>query len=211
MEKITLYYFTVLNSLTKARGENVKLLLVDAGLEHDYVRVEGGESWMQKKELLKEEKGAYSCTLPYIEIDQGDQLKRFFKTVPIMRYISAKLGYKYHGSTPEETQFVDVVTELTEVWFEKLKKAAFTSEEARKHHFTVETPQELAMFDKYYSDYPGPYLLGDKFTYADILVYHMIDDDMALDKLENTPHLAKFVEAFEQRPNIKPYLASLKQ
>ena len=39
----------------------------------------------------------------------------------------------------------------------------------------------------------------------------MIDDDMARDRLTDSPRLTQFVEAFEQRPNIKKYLATLKK
>jgi glutathione S-transferase len=48
-------------------------------------------------------------------------------------------------------------------------------------------------------------------TFPDFMVYHLIDDDSARNKLANYPNLAKFVKAFEQRPNIKKYLASLPQ
>lgn len=37
----------------------------------------------------------------------------------------------------------------------------------------------------------------------------MIDDDLARDRLAEYPNLTKFVDAFEQRPNIKRYLATL--
>lgn len=30
---------------------------------------------------------------------------------------------------------------------------------------------------KYYSDFTGPYLLGDKITYADFAVYQSLDND----------------------------------
>jgi hypothetical protein len=39
----------------------------------------------------------------------------------------------------------------------------------------------------------------------------MIDDNQYRDKLTGVaPNLIKFVEAFEERPNIKKYLAALK-
>lgn len=48
-----------------------------------------------------------------------------------------------------------------------------------------------------------------KISYADFLIYHLLDDDLALDRLTDSPNLIKFVESFEQRPNIKKYLATL--
>ncbi|KAI8091248.1 uncharacterized protein B0P05DRAFT_577324 [Gilbertella persicaria] len=205
MEKIVLYYYIVLNNLTLACGENIKLLLVDAGLEHEYVRLEGGESWKEKKKMLEKEKG------------QGVQLKRLFKTVPVMRYISAKLNYRYHGSTPEENHFINMIPELVESWLMSLKNATLNSKirmpiknESRQDHVDIESSKQLAMFNKYYLDYPGPFLVGEKIIYADFLINHMLDDDDCLDELKHYPQLATFVEAFKQRPNLNSYLASLR-
>lgn len=140
MDKITLYYFLIGGVgkyrsyklcqileliqflVTRARGENVKLMLVDAGLDHEYIRIKH-ENWPELKAKLQKE-GAYSATLPYIEI--GD--KRLFKSVAILRYLSTKLDNKYHGSNDDENYVLDVVTELVEAWFEKFKAAAFGSE-----------------------------------------------------------------------------------
>lgn len=38
-------------------------------------------------------------------------------------------------------------------------------------------PAYYAVVAKYYSDNKGPYLLGDKITYADFAVYQSIDND----------------------------------
>lgn len=205
MEKITLYYFKVAGKATLARGENVKLLLVDAGLDHDYIRVDSSDESYKEKRALFIKEGLFSPTLPCIEVGG----KRFNKTVAIMRYISVKLGNKYHGSTDEENQLLDAISDITDDWFEALKNSFFGSEELKIKQRDVVTPQYLDIFEKYYSVENGPYILGDKISYADILVYHMIDDDSARDRLTDSPNLTKFVEAFEARPNIKEYLATL--
>ncbi|KAG1434479.1 hypothetical protein G6F56_014296 [Rhizopus delemar] len=80
MEKITLYYFLVGGKPTRARGENVKLFLVDAGLDHEYVRIESAkDNWPAMKEQLARE-GYYAGSLPYIKM--GDKV--FGRTIPIM-------------------------------------------------------------------------------------------------------------------------------
>lgn len=38
-------------------------------------------------------------------------------------------------------------------------------------------PKYYALLEKYYSETEGPYLLGDKITYADFAVYQSIDND----------------------------------
>lgn len=110
------------HSVTRARGENVKLLLEDAGLDHEYIRVKH-EEWPALKQKLHAE-GVHSATLPFIETNG----QKFVKAPAIMRYISTKLGGKYHGSTPEENQLLDVVAELNDVWFEHMKNSFFGSE-----------------------------------------------------------------------------------
>lgn len=96
---------------TFARGENVKLFLVDSGLDHEYVRPTKGDNWAEKKAELQR-KGNKRGTLPYVEM--GDKV--LSGTVPILRYLSAKLG-KYDGSNAEEKYFVDSVTDSAEDWF----------------------------------------------------------------------------------------------
>jgi hypothetical protein len=94
-------------------------MLEDAGLDHDYIRLQR-DSWVELKKKFQDE-GAHSSTLPCIETSG----QRFFKTVPIMRYISTKLGEKYHGSTPEENQHLEVVADVSDLWFEHMKNAFF--------------------------------------------------------------------------------------
>jgi spore cortex formation protein SpoVR/YcgB (stage V sporulation) len=98
-------------------------LLEDAGLEHDHIRLRKDEKWEElKTQLVKE--GAHFCTLPYIEVHG----RKFFRTIPIMRYISVKLDYKYHGSTPEDNEQLDVIAELTDLWFNSMKVSFFGSD-----------------------------------------------------------------------------------
>ncbi|KAI9264748.1 glutathione S-transferase [Sporodiniella umbellata] len=204
MEKITLYYFLIGGKVTLARGENVKLFLVDAGLDHEYVRVER-EDWPAMKEQLSKE-GYYAGSMPYIRM--GNQI--FGRSVSIMRYLSVKMGHKYHGSTEEENYLLDVIADMTDDWFECMKAAFFGGDEKRKQHEESVRPAWLNKFEKYYSDNTqGPYILGEKITYPDFLVYHLIDDDSARNMLGNYPNLKRLVNEFEARPNIKQYLETL--
>lgn len=103
--------------------------LEDAGLEHEYVRLRIGEDWTKRKEELIAE-GFYSTTLPYIEVGG----KKFGRTVPIMRYISTKLNNKYHGSNAEEDQLLDCIADITDDWFESMKKAFMGSDVSFYYH-----------------------------------------------------------------------------
>lgn len=96
------------------------MLLEDAGLDHEYVRLGRDDAWTAKKAQLIEE-GFLSPTLPYIEVGG----KKFGKTVPIMQYISVKLDNKYHGSNAEEDYYLTYIAEITNDWFECLKNSFF--------------------------------------------------------------------------------------
>lgn len=78
--------------------------------------------------------GAYSCTLPYIEV--GGQ--KYFRTIPILRYISAKLDNKYHGSTLEENQKLDAIAEVTDLWADSFKNYFFGTEVSSRMGFYIE-------------------------------------------------------------------------
>lgn len=38
-------------------------------------------------------------------------------------------------------------------------------------------PEYYRLVAQYYSDFEGPYLLGDKITYVDFAIYQSIDND----------------------------------
>ncbi|CAO3699783.1 unnamed protein product [Rhizopus stolonifer] len=207
MEKITLQYFTVNDKITFGRGKNIKLLLVYDGLDHEYIRVPiTAEDWFPLKAQLIEN-GFYTATLPVIKIEN----KVYGKAVPIMRYLSTKLEYKYHGSNDEENFALDMMTDVLNDWFEDGKKAIFGDEEAKQNYLETQKSKWYEMFEKYYQQSAkGPYILGDKITYIDFMVYHLIDDEDSIPTLGNCPNIKLFVEEFEKCPKIKEYLDNLK-
>lgn len=42
---------------------------------------------------------------------------------------------------------------------------------------TESTPKYYALVGKYYAETEGPYLLGEKVTYADFAIYQIMDND----------------------------------
>jgi prostaglandin-H2 D-isomerase / glutathione transferase len=58
----------------------------------------------------------------------------------------------------------------------------------------------------------GPYIIGNEFTYGDILLYQVLHDESLVQngrkELQDYPRINKFVEATEARPNIKSFLKS---
>lgn len=82
---------------TFGRGENVRLLVEDAGVKYEYIRF-GEDTWPGAKTALAEK--LPSSTVPYIITAAG---QHYNKTYPILRFVSRKLG-KFAGRSDEEAQ-----------------------------------------------------------------------------------------------------------
>ncbi|KAG0171352.1 Glutathione S-transferase A4 [Apophysomyces sp. BC1034] len=200
--KVTLTYFDIPISKTIGLGEHVKLLLEDANIDHEYIKVLQAD-WPAKKESLIKE-GYLFGTLPMLEIEG----KRIGKTVPIMRYISQRLG-KYLGSNQYENQYLDALADTATDWGTSWGQARFRgTEEQKKEHQDQTTPKYLGIFEKAYAEREGPYILGQEISYVDFLFYHRVEDEEV--DYKAYPHIAAFVKAFTERPNLKNHLASVK-
>ncbi len=190
-----------------ARGEFIRLVLEDAGVDFKYVRHSFSDWPEKKKELLAQK--IRGPTLPYITVDG----KYYGKTIPIMRFLSKKLG-KYEGQNDDENQLLDSYSDLLADWASIWIDATFfgSSEDSHKIHVAKVLPQNLSLWNDILSDTTsGPFLLGDRITYPDFFLYHMLEDEISLSSSINAdthPHIAAFMKAIEARPNLSKYLAS---
>lgn len=186
------------------RGEYVRLLLQDAGVDFEYVRHTFPE-WIQLKQKLLSE-NIRAPTMPFITIDG----KYYGKTAPILRFISQKLN-KYGGSDEDETQLLDVYTDMIMDWTMQLSASNWGSftEAATKTYKDATRPQLYKTFNDILSDTKGPFLLGENISYADFAFYHILEDETEIKiDVEALPYIAVFVEAVANRPNLKIYLAT---
>ncbi|SAM05187.1 hypothetical protein [Absidia glauca] len=211
-----LHYFIFQNKpATAGFGEILNLFLKDAGIEFEYVRYTW-EEWPTIKDDLAVAKGLGHVTMPILEING----KVFNKTAPTLRYLSKQLG-KYHGASAEEDHHLDVASDIFRDHlgtFGPLFRC--TDEEKLREHFEKDTKKYLAAYETLYAEKDnGPYLLGENVSYADFLVYHLIDDesfalrdqcDLIHVIQQDYKHVAAFIQAFNERPNLSAYLSSLK-
>ncbi|CAO3598435.1 unnamed protein product [Absidia cylindrospora] len=212
LTNVTLHYFILSDKpSTCGWGENLNLLLKDAGVDFEYVRSDFS-NWEQIKADFIENKNIPHPTLPLVEVNGTS----YNKTVPTMRFLSKKLG-KYGGANDEEEYRLDTVGDIVRDHFGSYGPLfRSTDEEKLKEHFEKDTKKYLAAYNNIYGEKDGVYILGDEISYADFLVYHMLDDDnYALrDHFEliqkDYPNVARFIKAFIQRPKLADYLASLK-
>ncbi|OQE90718.1 hypothetical protein PENNAL_c0011G01508 [Penicillium nalgiovense] len=71
-------------------------------------------------------------------------------------------------------------------------------------------PNYYSLLEGSYAQHDGPYLLGEKITYADFAIYQSIHNNIKIGASSAflQDHLARFKAAFEARPNIVAYLVS---
>ncbi|KAI8967885.1 glutathione S-transferase [Mycotypha africana] len=203
LKNLELHYFSLLKgSPIMGRGEYVRLLLIDAGLDFKYVRHTFDE-WKVLKQQLIEQQNAGIPTMPFMYIDG----KYYSKTVPLMRFIARKLG-QYEGKDDDENQLLDAYSDMIMDWATAWAIATFRgTDEQRENYKTTTSPEKYETWETILSNKKGPYVLGERITYVDFLLFHVLEDDDHVDALKH-PNLSKFVEAMKNRPNLKPYLAT---
>ncbi|KUM55811.1 hypothetical protein ACN42_g11425 [Penicillium freii] len=194
----TIYHYLDIGRL--GRGEVVNLFLKDAGLDYKDVRYPYDNTWAENRKRLRESGLTRTGQLPTLEYG-GSVITQH---IPILRYLSRDLG-AYDGNTNWEKYLVDAVADIYIDWRSNWAVNLNGATESYKKEYV---PNYYDLVAQYYSDVEGPYLLGDKITYADFAVYQSIDNDTRTGTIPDSlpPALAKFVETFEARPNISAYI-----
>ncbi|KAL2856639.1 glutathione S-transferase [Aspergillus pseudoustus] len=196
------YHYLTLGRL--GRGEVVNLFLKDAGFEAKDVRYAYDETWPEASKKLQQEGLTRTGLLPAVEY-KGEKLTQH---IPTLRYFAREVG-GYDGETNWEKYIVDAVTDVyidwRSQWVANLKGGA-------TDYKSKTTPEYYNIIGQYYAEREGPYLLGDKVTYADFAVYQSIDNDRRTGTLpESLPEsLVKFEKEFEARPRIAEYIKANK-
>ncbi|KAI9495912.1 glutathione S-transferase [Zychaea mexicana] len=181
------------------RGENVKLFLEDAGIPHDYIMYDINEWSKYKDDWIK--RGYLAGCLPAVETPDGEL---YGCTTALLRFLSKNLN-KYYGANIKEEQLVDAISELANDWYANFDASVWTPDQKdRENHLEKNLPKHLERLDRFYAARGGPYVLGSEISFADFQVYQMVADEK-LTPADLPPHLAAFVKAFEERPNIKKY------
>jgi glutathione S-transferase len=192
----------------KIRGlaQPIRLLLAYTGTEYENKLYEAGppptydrSEWLSVKFNL----GLDFPNLPYY-IDDDVKLTQ---STAIIRYIARK--HNLMGTTDQEKARVDMV----ECQLEDFRKG-FTSlcyspdHDKLKPAYLNDLPGKLKLF----SDFLGsnPYFAGSSLSYADFLVYEMLDQHKLFSPgcLDQYPNLKQFTERIEALPAIAAYMRS---
>lgn len=184
------------------RGEVVRLFLKDAGIDFQDNRYAYDDTWPATSTDLRDGGISRTGKVPVLQYN-GTFLNQH---IPTLRYLSRELG-SYDGETSIEKHVVDVVADIYIDWRFQWVLNLNTATDEYKAKFV---PNYYDILGQYYEESGGPYLLGDRITYADFAVYQSIDND---EKTGTLPAalpgpIVKFRETFEGRPRVAKYLNS---
>jgi prostaglandin-H2 D-isomerase / glutathione transferase len=163
------HYF---DNLSRGRGQVIRLFLIDAGAAFVDLRYTYDEfyrdfqpSWMAKGGLNPTGK------MPVIQLNS----KVYTQTYPTFRYWSRLLGNAYDGDTLEETYQVDRLNDIGVDYRNSFVNASkYSSPEGYAKYKTDARPVILASLERHLEESPyssrGPFVIGSKFTYADMVM-----------------------------------------
>ncbi|XP_027708723.1 glutathione S-transferase A4-like isoform X1 [Vombatus ursinus] len=196
-EKPILYYFD-----GRGRMESIRWLLATAGVEFEEVFLETREQYLK----LQEDGLLLFQQVPLVEID-GMKLTQ---SRAILSYLAAK--YNLYGKDLKETTLINMYTDgtmdliflITVVYFkpaeEKEKEIELILEKAKNRYFCV--------FEKILKNHGQDYLVGNKFSWADIQLLEVIlmVEELCANVLSEFPLLQAFKKRISNIPTIKKFL-----
>ncbi|KAL6804861.1 glutathione S-transferase [Trichoderma sp. SZMC 28013] len=182
------------------RGEVVRLFMRDAEIEFNDIRHPYDATWPATSERLKQEGVTRTGKVPALLIN-GIIINQH---IAILRYLARDIG-RYDGETNHEKFQLDAVSDVYNDWRTQWVAALKGATDDYRNKIV---PEYYNVIAKYYSANNGPYLLGDRISYADFAVYQSIDNDERIGTLPSKlpEAVQRFREAFEARPNIAVYI-----
>lgn len=204
----TIHY---LDFMSRGRGQVVRLMMEDAGIAYTDVRYNFDEYPKYKTTKIAEMNP--TATIPVVELNG----KILTQSYAILRHWARQLG-AYEGETEDEKYWADVICDITIDW-RTLFVQAFLSpnkDVAYPEHQAGTRKDFLKALNTHLSSnelsQQGPYVIGQKVTYADLVLYQILhDEQLTQDErkgLQGYPKLIKLVDAVEARPNVKAFLNS---
>jgi glutathione S-transferase len=198
MSNVTLRYFEL-----RGRAEGIRLFLEDIGQPYRDVRYTR-EEWQAVKND--------TSLFPYNQLPQLDDSGiSVVQTYAIMRHIAR--AYNLGGDTDFEQTMADVVAggvEDLRIKYGKIAYAEDFSQEKLKKHTEEVLPVALRQFEDLLGRLGKTYFVGSGITYADYLVYDIVDIHRraAPQCLRPFPLLGNWFHTMSARTRLHAYLRS---
>ncbi|XP_048589883.1 glutathione S-transferase 1 isoform X1 [Nematostella vectensis] len=196
MPSYKLHYFNA-----RGRAEPARLAFAAAGIEYEDKRFEGREEWLRVKPELDPPFGQ----VPLLVID--DKIK-LAQSMAILAYVAREGGLAPTNSLDIAMcdMIVGVEGDLNSKgmkWF--MEKDEKKKKELREELDTTHIPAFLEAMSKFLEKNGTGFLVTDKLTYADILVFNVCDNAPA-EVLKKCPKMKGFHELIAAIPGIKAWL-----
>ncbi|KAL8909667.1 MAG: hypothetical protein Q9171_004938 [Xanthocarpia ochracea] len=204
----TIHY---LDFASRGRGQVIRLMCEDAGIAYIDIRYSFEEYPDYKKTVIVEKNP--TANVPILELDG----KTLTQSYAILRRFARQLG-KYDGETEEEKYWADAMCDIAIDWRYSFVSAFFSpnKEETYPKHQQTDRRRFLKALEthltRHESSLQGPYVVGEKFTYADMVIYQILHDENltqdGMKDLQEYPRLKQLADAVENRPNVKAFRES---
>ncbi|KAL8787941.1 MAG: hypothetical protein Q9213_001968 [Squamulea squamosa] len=204
----TIRYF---DFASRGRGQVIRLMWEDAGIAYTDIRYSFEEYPEYKKSIIAEKNP--TTNIPIVEING----KVLTQSYAILRHFARLLG-KYDGETEEEKYWADAMCDIAADWRTSFISAFFNPnkeetypkhQQGDRNRYLKALKTHLAMHEL---SQQGPYVVGEKFTYADMVIYQVMHDENltqdGMKGLQEYPRLKQLAEAVESRPNVKAFRES---
>ncbi|XP_075837748.1 glutathione S-transferase Mu 6 isoform X4 [Microtus pennsylvanicus] len=187
-------------------GHAIRLLLEYTETSYEEKRYAMGDApdydrsqWLNDKFKL----GLDFPNLPYLI----DGPYKITQSNAILRYLGRK--HNLCGETEEERVRVDIVEKQVMDTRIQMGTLCYSPDfEKRKPEFLKSLPGQLKLYSEFLSQ--RPWFAGDKITFADFLVYDVLDQHRIFEPtcLDAFPNLKDFVARFEGLKKISAYMKS---
>mmetsp|Transcript_6043 Transcript_6043/g.10391 ORF Transcript_6043/g.10391 Transcript_6043/m.10391 type:complete len:210 (-) Transcript_6043:3-632(-) len=192
----------------RGRAEIIRLMMAECGMDFEDMRINSREELKPIRD---------SGVLPFGQIPclELEDLGVLVQSVSIVRLL-ARLNH-YYGNDPVLDYKADMIVDGIQDLGHKYGAAAFATDDNKKasllETFKAETlPTWLGYFQNILRtnnqaspDVPG-YITGPDFTYADIVLFDLLDRTWATEALPAFEDLLGYKERVANRPNITAYL-----
>nr|AMO13198.1 glutathione S-transferase [Panonychus citri] len=186
-------------------GDPIRLLLAQADVEYELKTYNIGAAPEYSKDDFRSganELGLDFPNLPYY-IDGDVKLSQ---TVAILRYLGRKNGLA--GTEENEVTRCDLAEQASMDMIMFLFKCWRTHDETAQKEINEYIPPKLEQLNKFLGS--GPFVLGEKVSYADCIMYSLLDfvRIYKCELIEAHSTLKDFLSKFESLPKIDGYLKS---
>jgi len=199
----------------RGRGEIPRLVFVAAGVEFEDVRIEFAD-WPQRK------LSSPSDQLPILTISGGGkETVEICQSNAIATYLAKALGTGLYGKSFLDGAIIDEMFGIYKDIFEKVFKIRLGDSDEEKEKAFKSFSEMITKFDRYVGSklYKNGsrtrWIIGDKMTLADLIIFHFIDmerlskQDESRDTwagLQGTSNLMSVYMAVRDDPKIRRWV-----